>query len=101
MINYELNTKYKIDYTNKFKRQVRKILSQGKNIDLLLEVIVKLANLEELDPKYRNHYLINSKSFKDCSECHIAPDWLLIYKYIDEKLVLLLYETGSHADLFD
>ena len=101
MINFELDTKYRIDYTSKFKKQIKKILKQGKNVDQLLEVITKLANLEELETKYRNHKLLNDKTYKDCFECHINPDFLLVYKYIDEKLILLLYATGSHSDLFD
>lgn len=101
MINFDLNTKYKIDFTSNFKRQLKKIIKQNKDINELLEVITKLANLESLDSKYRNHYLINNKTYKDCSECHIKPDWLLIYKYVDDKLVLVLFATGSHSELFN
>lgn len=101
MINFDTNTKYKIDFTSNFKKQLKKIIKQNKNINELLEVINKLANLEPLDPKYRNHNLINDKTYKDCCECHIKPNWLLIYKYVDEKLVLVLFATGSHSDLFN
>ena len=100
MINFDLDTKYRIEYTSKFKKQLRKILKQKKDEQLLLEIITKLANLEELEPKYKNHNLINDKTYKDCKECHLKPDWLLVYKYIDDKLVLLLFATGTHADLF-
>lgn len=100
MINFNLNTKYKIDFTSNFKKQLKKIIKQNKDINELLEVITKLANLETLDSKYRNHNLINDKTYKDCSECHIKPDWLLIYKYVDDKLVLVLFATGSHSELF-
>lgn len=100
MINFDLNTKCKIDFTNNFKNQLKKIIKQNKDINELLEVIAKLANLENLDPKYRNHNLINDKTYKDCLECHIKPDWLLIYKYVDDKLVLVLFATGSHSQLF-
>ena len=100
MINFDLNTKYKIDFTSNFKKQLKKMVKQNKNIQELLEVITKLANLEELDPKYKNHNLINDKTYKDCSECHIKPDWLLIYKYIDDRLVIVLFATGSHSELF-
>jgi len=65
-----------------------------------LEIITKLANLEQLEPKYKNHKLIDDKTYKDCMECHIKPDWLLIYKYEDNELVLLLFATGSHSELF-
>ena len=100
MINFDLDTKYKIDVTSNFKKQLKKIIKQNKDINELLEVITKLANLENLDSKYRNHNLINDKTYKDCSECHIKPDWLLIYKYVDDKLVLVLLAIGSHSDLF-
>lgn len=100
MIDFDKNTKYKIDFTSNFKNQLKIIIKQGKNIDELLEVINKLANLETLDAKYRNHNLINDKTYKDCSECHIRPDWLLIYKYVDDKLVLVLFAIGSRSELF-
>lgn len=77
------------------------MIKQNKNIDELLIVITKLANLESLDAKYRNHDLINDKTYKDCSECHIRPNWLLIYKYVDDKLVLVLLATSSHSELFN
>lgn len=101
MINFDLNTKCKIDFTSNFKKQIKKMIKQNKDISELLEVITKLANLESLDVKYRNHNLINDKTYKDCSECHISPDWLLIYKYVDDKLVLVLFSTGSHSELFN
>ena len=100
MINFDLDTKYKIDFTSNFKKQFKKIIKQNKDINELLEVITKLANLETLDSKYRNHNLIDDKTYKDCSECHIKPDWLLIYKYVDDKLVLILFAIGSHSELF-
>ncbi len=100
MINFDLDTKYKIDFTSNFKKQLKKIIKQNKDINELLEVITKLANLENLDSKYRNHNLINDKTYKDCSECHIKPDWLLIYKYVDDKLILVLFAIGSHSELF-
>ncbi len=92
--------KYRVDYTNNFKKQYKKIKKQGKDLDQLYEVIEKLSNGEELDKKYKNHKLINDKFFKECNECHITPDWLLIYKIQDDMLVLLLFATGSHSDLF-
>ncbi len=92
--------KYRIEYTSNFKKQYKKIKKQGKNLNDLYEVIEKLANGKELDPKYKNHKLVNDKIFKDCNECHISPDWLLIYKIQDDELVLLLFSTGSHSDLF-
>ena len=91
-------TKYLVKYTSTFKKNLKKALKQGKNIDKLLSVVEKLANKEELDEKYRNHNLINDKYYKNCGECHIEPDWL--YQYNDNNLILLLVSTGSHSDLF-
>lgn len=101
MIKLTNKVKCEVDYTNKFKKQLKKISKQGKNIDELFYVVEKLANYESLEPKYRNHNLINDKIYKDCSECHINPDWLLVYKYLDNKLILLLVATGSHSEIFN
>ncbi len=84
-----------VDYTNNFKKQYKKIEKQGKDLRKLYDVIEKLANQEELDLKYKDHFLIDNKYFKNCRECHIEPDWLLVYKYVDKKLILLLFATGS------
>lgn len=94
------STKYSIYSSNKFDKSLRKINRQGKNIEKLIYVVEKLANDEMLDQKYNNHKLIDDKNFKDCYECHIEPDWLLIYKYINDELILLLVDTGSHSSLF-
>ena len=99
MINLNLNTKCKIDYTSDFKKQLKKIIKQGQDIQILLKIITKLANYEELEEKYQNHHLINDKTYRNCMECHLKPDWLLIYKYINNNLVLLLIATGSHSNL--
>lgn len=95
------NYKYNVVYSAKFKRALKKILKQGKNIDELEEVVSKLANEEKLESKYKNHKLIDDNTYKNCSECHIRPDWLLIYQYNDDKLLLLLINTGSHSELFN
>lgn len=93
--------KYNIDFTINFKKQYRKLKRQGKDLNKLYEVIKRLADGEDLDSKYKNHNLINNKVYKNCKECHIEPDWLLIYKIFDEELVLVLFSTGSHSELFD
>ena len=61
-----------------------------------------MDNLSEVLQMYptHNHLLINDRYYKDCYECHIEPDWLLIYKYDNNKLILILVETGSHSNLF-
>ena len=100
MINGE-NSIYEIKTTTRFNKELKKMSKQNKNIEKLIEVVEKLANNQELDIKYKNHKLINDKYFKDCSECHIEPDWLLIYKIENNELILLLIATGSHSDLFN
>lgn len=100
MLNVE-NTKYHVQYTSRFKKEFKKILKQGKDEKLFLEVLSVIANGEELDEKYRNHKLTNDKTFKECYECHIQPDWLLIYKVQNDELILLLFATGSHSELFN
>ena len=97
MINY----KYNVVYSTKFKKAVKKIRKQNKNLDELLDVIDKLAQKEELNSKYKNHKLIDDKNYTECYECHIRPDWVLIYKYNDNELLLLLINTGSHSELFN
>ena len=101
MIDFNLDTKYKIDFSSKFKKQLKKMIKQDKNINKLLLVITMLANKETLDVKYKDHQLIDDKTYKNCRECHITPDWLLIYKYEDVILVLVLLSTGSHSELLN
>ena len=95
-------TSYKYDavYSTKFKKALKKLIKQGKDINELFDIIDKLANDEKLNMKYKNHSLVNDKYYKDCNECHINPDWLLIYRYNKDKLLLLLIDTGSHSELF-
>lgn len=78
MINFDLNTKYKIDFTKNFKKQLKKVIKQNKDINELLEIVTKLANLEELEPKYKNHNLTDDKTYKDCMECRIRPEFRTI-----------------------
>lgn len=91
--------KYKVTYTSKFKTQIKKLKKQGKDFDKLKGIIEKLASNITLEDKYRDHQLTNNKFFKDCRECHIEPDWLLVYKYENDILELLLVETGSHSEV--
>lgn len=90
--------KYSIKYTSRFKKDLKLAKKQNRNIDKLFEVIETLARGEKLDPKYRDLELIGN--YKDTRECHIEPDFLLIYEYIDDNLVLILYRAGSHSNLF-
>ena len=93
--------KYSIKYTKEFKKSYKKIIKQGKDVDKIFYVIEKLANNEKLDIKYKDHQLYNDKRFVNCRDCHIEPDWVLIYRYLDDELILLLVNTGSHSEVID
>lgn len=90
--------KYDIQFTTQFKKDVKAAKKQGKDLEKLYGIIEKLANGEPLELKYRDHFLTGN--YKGCRECHIDPDWLLIYEIIDDVLVLMLNRTGSHSQLF-
>ncbi len=92
---------YEIKYSKEFKKSLKKLIKQGKNIDKLLYVVDMLANKQQLDLKYKDHALYNDKRFKGCRDCHIEPDWVLIYKYLDKEIALLLVNTGSHSEVLD
>lgn len=90
----------KIEYQGQFKKDFKLAVKRGCDITELQKVISLLANEQSLPEKYRDHALTNSKEYKDVRECHIQPDWLLIYKIYNESLLLKLIRTGSHSDLF-
>ncbi len=89
---------YQIFPSCQFKKDLKLAKRRGYPVVLLRDVIAKLAEDEPLPPKYRDHEL--SGNFKGCRECHVMPDWLLIYEKQDEKLFLYLNRTGTHSDLF-
>ena len=90
--------KNEIKFTKKNKKDLKLAKKQGKDTEKLYEVIEKLANGEPLEEKYRDHYL--SGDYKGCRECHIEPDWLLMYQIFENELILSATATGSHSDLF-
>ena len=87
-----------IKYETTFKKDFKRIVKRGYNIRLLEEVIEILANEQMLPEKYKDHNLTGN--YSDCRECHITPDWLLIYKINNNELILYLTRTGTHSDLF-
>ena len=90
--------KYTLKPTSKFQKDLKRIQKRGYDIKLLKEVLGKLANGEILLAKNRDHNL--SGNYSNCRECHITPDWLLIYEIYEEELYLYLTRTGTHSDLF-
>lgn len=89
---------YNIVSSKKFKKDLKVAIKRGYDMRLLDEVVSKLANGETLPDKNRDHSLVGN--FAGCRECHITPDWLLIYEIDDGELLLYLTRTGSHSDLF-
>ncbi len=90
----------KIEYHRQFKRDYKLAIKRGCKVELLMEVISMLANEQPLPEKYRDHNLTDSRNYKGMRECHIQPDWLLIYNINKQHLILTLIRTGSHSDLF-
>ena len=92
-------TKYIVKPTTQFKKDYKLAVKRGLKIDLLKDIIAALAMGEELPEKNRDHALTGN--WVGHRECHILPDWLLIYRIEEEVLVLTLARTGSHSDLFE
>lgn len=90
----------KVEFTGQFKKDYKLAVKRGCNPKELETVITLLVNEQPLPEKYRDHALMNSRNHKDMRECHIEPDWLLVYKILKETLILRLIRTGSHSDLF-
>jgi len=88
----------KIKYQASFKKDYKRIVKRGYDVNLLEIVIRLLANQKPLPEKYRDHGL--SGRYTGFRECHITPDWLLIYEINEDELLLYLTRTGSHSDLF-
>lgn len=87
-----------IKYETGFKRDYKRIIKRGYDSRLLETVISILAEGKSLPKEYRDHPL--SGNYAGHRECHITPDWLLIYKINDRELILYLTRTGTHSDLF-
>lgn len=89
---------YSIRPTTKFQKDLKRVQRRGYDLSLLKAVIQKLADGEPLPAQNRDHLLTGN--YVHCRECHITPDWLLIYEISDGDLILYLTRTGSHSDLF-
>lgn len=87
-----------IFYTSKFKKDYKKMMKQGKPLQELEKIITLLQKQEALPEKHKDHQLTGN--YAGFRECHITPDWLLIYQVKEEKLILALARTGSHSELF-
>ncbi len=90
----------KAEFTGQFKKDYKLALRRGCNIDLFQEVVNLLLNEKPLPERFRDHALTDSRDYKGVRECHIEPDWLLVYQILQKKLVLRFIRTGTHSDLF-
>ena len=88
---------YKIVYTNRMKKDAKLMQKRGKDMNKLIEVLALLAEGNPLPAKYKDHQL--SGNLSDFRECHIEPDWLLMYQIYDDILIISAAATDSHADL--
>ncbi len=86
-----------LQYTTQFKKDIKRLGKRGKDMRKLYAIIEKLRAMETLPPKNRNHRLAND--WKDFWECHIEPDWLLVYQY--DSVTLYLSASGTHSDIFE
>jgi mRNA interferase YafQ len=91
-------TKLKIDQSSQFKKDLKKSIKQKRDLSKLETVINLLQKMEKLPLKYRDHNIIGN--WNGHRECHLEPDWLLIYKIEKELELLNLVRTGSHSELF-
>lgn len=90
----------KLEFTGQFKKDYKLAKKRGCNPKKLEEVVNILCEEKPLPERYRDHALTNSRNYKDMRECHIEPDWLLVYKIYRDRLTLELIRTGTHSDLF-
>ena len=90
---------YELMLTRKFKKSLKLAKKRGLDLNLLEKLITSLQNNIPLEEKYRDHELRGK--YQGFRECHIAPDWLLIYMKEEDILVLTLIDTGTHSDLFN
>lgn len=93
------DTKYTVKFTAQFKRDYKLAMKRGLNIQLLQDVVSTLSMGETLPEKNKDHALTGN--WVGHRECHILPDWLLVYRIEDDVLVLTLARTGTHSDLFN
>ena len=90
--------KYEVKFTNQFKKDFKLAKKQNKDLNKLFDVVNILAEGGILEAKYRDHDL--SGEYKGTRECHVEPDWLLVYEIQNDVLVLILYRLGTHSELF-
>lgn len=91
--------RYKIIPSKRFEKDMKRCQKRGYNMQLIKDAIMLLAETGTLPTEYKPHQLHGNR--KGQWECHIQPDWLLIWEQYDQELVLVMLNTGTHSDLFD
>ena len=92
-------SKYKVAASSRFKRDVKRLTRRGYDIEILKGIVLQLADGKTLPPKNEDHPL--KGKWAKYRECHVKPDWLLVYKVDNGTLTLVLSRTGTHSDVFD
>jgi mRNA interferase YafQ len=90
---------YSIRYTNRFKKDIKRCKKRGLDLSLLSAIIDQLQKTGELPSEYKPHKL--KGNYSGLNECHVKPDWLLVWEQNNKELTLLFMYTGSHSDLFE
>lgn len=90
--------KYEVKFTSHFMKDYKLAQKRGRDVAALDKVIEMLAEGQTLPDEYHDHSLVGN--YRGCRECHIELDWLLIYCYLNDQLVLVCSRTGTHSDLF-
>ncbi len=90
----------KLAFSSQFKKDFKLAVKRGCDQTELWAVVSLLQAEKPLPEKYRDHELVNSRNYKGMRECHIQPDWMLVYKVYQNTLSLKLIRTGTHSDLF-
>jgi len=89
---------YSVDYTNRFKKDLKRCFKRGLDISKIQQVVKLLELNGELPTEYKPHKLVGNRNGQ--WECHIQPDWLMVWEQNDKQLTLLFLQTGTHSDLF-
>ena len=89
---------YSVIYTGQFKKSLKKCVKRGLDLKIFTDTLDMLQETGMLPQEYKPHKLVGE--YAGCWECHMQPDWLLIWRHNDRELELILVDTGSHSDLF-
>lgn len=92
------NYKYKIEMSSRYRKELKKMIQRGADERKIIDAIDILASGKILPQRYKDHQLHGK--FEGMRECHITPDWVLVYRIDGDRLILALTRTGTHSDIF-